>query len=117
DRQASTRNLPLVLGEETDVPDRLPVDLRDPEPDVEFLLEGEGPMKVERGGDAGPADLRIGRMNTQPRLAPERMLRFLHIAEEPAEVHDSCCVRFVELNATAQTIFARHVVNPGTHLT
>src|SRR5262249_31475704 len=52
------------------------------------------------------------RRNAQSCLAPQRVFRFFHIAEEPAEVDDARGIRFVELDASFQPILAGHPVAP-----
>ena len=64
-----------------------------------------GAVEVEAGGDARKADAGVPRGDAQPGLAPERVLGFLHVAEEAAEVHDAGGVGFVELNAAANPMF------------
>src|SRR5258708_5167549 len=47
-------------------------------------------------------------MDAQPRLAPEGVLGFLHVAEEPAEMDDAGRVRFVELDPASQGELGGH---------
>ena len=57
--------------------------------------------------DARPADVAVGRVDAEPGLAPERVLGFLHVAEEPAEMHDAGRVGLVELDAAFQTVLSQ----------
>src|SRR4051794_21569704 len=67
------------------VGDRPAGDLGDPDRDLELVLESQRAVKLARRRNTRPADLRHRRMNAQPRFAPQRVLDFLHVAEEPAE--------------------------------
>ena len=46
-------------------------------------------MKIERRGYTRPFHVGNDRSNAQAGLAPESVLGFFHIPEEPAEVHDA----------------------------
>src|SRR6185436_7771817 len=70
------------------VTDRTARDLRNGDLDFEFLLEFQRTVVFAGGGHPGPPDRRIPRMDAQPRLTPQRVLRVLEVAEEVREMHD-----------------------------
>src|SRR5436190_15003703 len=72
--------------------------------DVELVLEAKRALEIEGGRDARPPDVAPGRMDAEARLAPERVLRLLHVAEEPAEMNDAGDVGFVELDAATESV-------------
>jgi hypothetical protein len=47
-------------------------------------------------------------MDAEPGLTPERVLGFLHVAEEPAEMDDAGDVGLVELHPSPQDELVRH---------
>src|SRR5215208_2696195 len=81
------RDFHVTLGHDAFVPDRARVLADDPQMDLEVVAESQGTVKLERGFDPRPSDMRaIG--DAQPGLAPHRMFGFLHVTEEPAEMDD-----------------------------
>src|SRR5215218_2626053 len=66
---------------------------------VELFLEAQRTLVVERGGHAGPAACYLGGADAEPGSAPQRVLRFFHEAEVPAEVRDAGEVCLAELHA------------------
>ena len=69
-------------------------------------------MKVERRGDARPAEVAVRGMDAETGLAPQRVLRLLHVAVKPGEVDDARHVGLVELDAAPKSILAQgHVRN------
>src|SRR5262245_51431135 len=115
DRHHASGDLFIAFGQQAAVADRSPADLDDPQPDIELILETQRPTEVEVGVDARPPDVRVAGMDAQSRLAPQRVLGFLHVAEEPAEMDDAGGVGLVELDPSPQDVFAqRHRVTTAT---
>src|SRR6266850_158399 len=108
DCQIAGRNLRRPAGNQAGVLDCLPGDCRDRDTDLELLLEVQRAMVIERRGDARPPDFGAWRRDAEAGLAPQRVLGLLHVAEEPAEMHDAGGVRLVELDASGVPIFTRH---------
>ena len=76
----------------------------DADPRVEFVLEAQRPVVVERRGHARKADAAFGARDAQAGRAPQRVLRLLHVAEVAAEMHDARRVELVEVHAAAQRL-------------
>src|SRR5262245_42666148 len=107
DRHRAGRDVRVALLQRARVRDRLLRQRRDAQQDVELVLEAQRAMELERGRDARPPDVGVRRMNAQAGFAPERVLGFLHVAEEPAEMDDARDVGLVELHTAAQVILAQ----------
>ena len=69
---------------------------------VELVLEPQRPVIVEAGGHAREADVGAARGDAEPRLAPQRVLGLLHVAEVDAEMDDARGVHFVERHTTME---------------
>src|SRR5438105_7439832 len=108
DCQSAGRNLRRPARNQAGVLNCLPGDCRDRDADLELLLEVQRAMIIERRGDARPPDFRAWWRDTEAGLAPQRVLGLLHVAEEPAEMHNASGVRLVELDASRVPIFTRH---------
>ena len=64
--------------------------------DVEFVLEAQRPVVVERRRHARDSRRWLSRGDAEAGRAPQRVLRLLHVAEVVAEMHDARGVDFVE---------------------
>src|SRR5262249_43338291 len=98
DGHATAGEFLAVPGQRALVANRLLRHLRDAQVDVELVLEAQRAVELERAGDARPADVAVGRMNAEAGLAPHRVFGFLHVTEEPAEMHDAGDIGLVELD-------------------
>src|SRR5262249_20213249 len=83
---------------------------RDPDPDLELVLEVERGVEVEGGGDPREADLLLQGGDGEAGRAPQGMLRLLHVTEEVAEVDETRHVRLVEVDAAAEPELAGQAV-------
>src|SRR5687767_1871020 len=82
------RDFRVSLRDDAFVPDRARVLADNPQVDFELVFKPQGPVELERRLDPRPTDA-CAASNTEPGLAPHRMLGFFEIAEEPAEMHDA----------------------------
>src|SRR5262245_21523758 len=109
DRHGASRDRLPVLFDAAFVADGSPGQLGDAQVDVELVLEAQRPLEVERRRDARPPQLALGRVDAQPRGAPQRVFGLLHVAVEPAAMDDAGDVGFVVLDAAAKRVVSgRH---------
>ena len=57
-----------------------------------------------RGGHPRPSNAAARGSDAQPRRAPERVLGFLHVPEEPSEMHDAGRIDLVILHAAREPV-------------
>src|SRR5260221_698419 len=85
-----------------------PRDSRHPDPHLELVLEMKEGVEIAGYGQAREARLLAGPGDGQAGLAPQRVLRLLHVPEEAAEVDDAGQVGLVEVHPATQPVLADH---------
>ena len=94
-----------ALRERTHIAHALLPDRHDADACVEFVLELQRPVIVERGGHTRKANVGATRGDADAGRPPQRVLRLFHVAEVVAEMDDARGVDFVEHHTTAEGEF------------
>jgi len=83
--------------------DGSPCHFRNPHAHVEFLFELQRAMELTRRRHARPPDLRILRVNTQARIAPQGVFGVFEVPKETRKVHESRGIGFGKYDSSSRT--------------
>ena len=113
-RDRPRRDLLVALRERAHIAHALLADRHDADACVEFVLELQRAVIVERGGHPRKANVGATRGDADSGRAPQRVLRLFHVAEVDAEMDDARGVDFVERHTTAEGEFGEgHLRSSG----
>jgi hypothetical protein len=75
---------------------------------LKFVRKLQRLKKFEAGGDSRKTNYRALGSDVEPGCSPHRVLSFLHVAEEHAEMDNACGIGFVKLNASRESELAQY---------